>query len=194
MVDTPREEHRDSHGLVLPGNTLKIVDPVSGEVVPIGEKGEICVKGPTLMLGYLGTPLADTLDAEGFFATGDGGYFDEDGRLFWEGRLSDVIKTGGANVSPAEVDAVTLEIPGVKIARAVGVPHDTLGEIVVTCIVPKDDVTLDEAAVQAFLKERLARYKVPRHVLFLREDDLALTGTAKIKTNELREWAAKRLA
>ena len=59
---------------------------------------------------------------------------------------------------------------GVKIARAVGVPHDTLGEIVVTCIVPKDDVTLDEAAVQAFLKERLARYKVPRHVLFLRED------------------------
>ena len=73
-------------------------------MVPVGERGEIAVKGPTLMLGYLGIPLDETLDDEGYFRTGDGGYVDEAGRLFWEGRLNDIIKTGGANVSPVEID------------------------------------------------------------------------------------------
>ncbi len=105
-LNTPREVHADSWGVALPGVTLKIVDPLTGVVIPRGESGEICVKGPTLMLGYIGTPLDETLDAEGFFRTGDGGYLDEVGRLFWEGRLTDIIKTGGANVSPLEVDEV----------------------------------------------------------------------------------------
>ena len=78
--------------------------------MPRGERGEICVKGPTLMLGYVGTPLDETLDAEGFFRTGDGGYLDEEGRLFWEGRLTDIIKTGGANVSPLEIDEALASI------------------------------------------------------------------------------------
>ena len=65
--------------------TIKIVDPLKGVVIPRGESGEICVKGPTLMLGYIGTPLDQTLDVEGFFPTGDAGYLDEFGRLFWEG-------------------------------------------------------------------------------------------------------------
>ena len=91
--------------MALPGVTLKIVDPLTRQwSIPRGESGEICVKGPTLMLGYIGTPLDETLDAEGFFRTGDGGYLDDAGRLFWEGRLTDIIKTGGANVSPLEVD------------------------------------------------------------------------------------------
>ncbi len=66
------------------------------------------------MLGYIGTPLDETLDAEGFFGTGDGGYLDEVGRLFWEGRLTDIIKTGGANVSPLEIDEALSSIPAVK--------------------------------------------------------------------------------
>src|SRR3546814_1026273 len=72
----------------------------------MGGRGEIAVKGPTLMLGYLGVPLADTVDEEGFFRTGDGGYVDAENRLYWEGRLNDIIKTGGANVSPLEIDDV----------------------------------------------------------------------------------------
>ena len=89
------------------------------------------------MLGYLGVPLDETLDDEGFFRTGDGGYVDEQGRLFWEGRLNDIIKTGGANVSPLEIDDADAH-PGVKVAKTVGVPHDTLGEMVVACIVLHD--------------------------------------------------------
>lgn len=192
--DTPPDVSAGSAGEVLPGCTVKIVDPATGAVVPRGERGEIVVKGPTLMLGYLGIPLADTLDEAGFFATGDGGYLDAQGRLFWEGRLTDIIKTGGANVSPLEIDAAAAEYPGVKIARTVGVPHATLGEMVVTCIVPHDGMTVDEAGLRDFLKTKLASYKVPRRVLFLREDDLSLTGSAKVKTSTLREFAAKRLA
>jgi fatty-acyl-CoA synthase len=193
-ANTPPEVHADSFGEALPGVTLKVVDPLSGDVVPRGEPGEIRVKGPTLMLGYIGTPLDETLDEQGFFPTGDGGYLDDVGRLYWQGRLTDIIKTGGANVSPREVDEALMEHPGVKVAQTVGVPHDTLGEVVVACVVPHDDAALDAGQLVAFLRERLASYKVPRQVLFFREDEVALTGTAKIKVGELRELAAARLA
>lgn len=192
-ANTPPEVHAGSSGVPLPGVTVKVVDPLGGAVVPRGERGEICVKGPTLMLGYAGTPLDETLDAYGFFRTGDGGYLDTAGRLFWEGRLTDIIKTGGANVSPLEVDEALMSHPGVKVAQTVGVPHETLGEVVVACIVPHDGARLEAEKLRAFLRERLASYKVPRHVLFFGEDDIALTGSAKIKSGDLRELAAKRL-
>ncbi len=190
---TSRETAGDSHGLPLPGNTLKIVNPMSGDVVAVGERGEIAIKGPTLMLGYLGVPLSDTLDDDGYFRTGDGGYIDAQGRLFWEGRLDDIIKTGGANVSPVEVDDVIRTCPGVKMAQSVGVPDDSLGELVVTCIVALEGATLDENTVRGYTREKLASYKVPRRVLFFSEQDLHLTGSAKIKTKDLRKLAAERL-
>jgi fatty-acyl-CoA synthase len=193
-ANTAPEVHADSFGVALPGVALKITDPLTGDIVARGEAGEISVKGPTLMLGYIGTPLDETLDAEGFFPTGDGGYLDDAGRLYWQGRLTDIIKTGGANVSPREVDEALIAHSGVKVAQTVGVPHHTLGEVVVACIVPHDDVTLDTEQLLAFLRPRLASYKVPRHVLFFGEDEVALTGNAKIKAGELRELAAKRLA
>jgi fatty-acyl-CoA synthase len=192
-ANTPPEVHAGSSGEALPGVTLKIVDPLDGVVVPRGERGEICVKGPTLMLGYIGTPLQETLDAEGFFRTGDGGYLDDAGRLFWEGRLTDIIKTGGANVSPLEVDEALAGYPGIKMVRTIGVPHETLGEIVVTCVVPHEGASPEAGEIRAFLRERLASYKVPRRVLFFGEEDIALTGSAKIKSGDLRQLAAARL-
>jgi acyl-CoA synthetase (AMP-forming)/AMP-acid ligase II len=146
-----------------------------------------------MMLGYIGIPIDETLDDEGFFRTGDGGWFDEEGRLHWEGRLNDIIKTGGANVSPVEIDSILKDCPGVKMTQTVGVPHDTLGELVVACIVPHGGAVLDEAAVRAFAREQLASFKVPRRVLFFDENELSLTGTAKIKTADLRALVAKRL-
>lgn len=190
---TPAERVAGSHGEPQPGMIFKIVEPLSGETMPMGERGEIAVKGPTLMLGYLGTPLDESLDDQGFFRTGDGGYVDDTGRLFWEGRLNDIIKTGGANVSPVEVDTILLQCPGVKVAKTVGVPHDSLGELVAACIVLHDGVDMSEEAVRAFAKEKLASYKVPRRVLFFNEDDLTQTGSAKIKTADLRAMAVERL-
>lgn len=183
-----------NHGVPLAGNTVRIVEPVSGRLLARGDVGEIAVKGPTLMLGYLRVPAEDTFDDEGFFRTGDSGFVDSEGRLHWLGRLNDIIKTGGANVSPLEIDAVLVECPGVKIAATVGVPHDTLGEIVVACVVPEHGATLDESDVRTFVSKRLSSYKVPRRVLFVLESDLTLTGSNKVKTAPLRELATQRLA
>jgi fatty-acyl-CoA synthase len=181
-------------GPPLPGNAIKIVDPLSGGVLPNGERGEIAVKGPTLMLGYLGTALSETLDQEGYFHTGDSGYLDEAGQLFWEGRLSDIIKTGGANVSPREIDSILMSYPGVKLSRTVGIPHDTLGEAVVACVVPHEQAAIEEGALRDFLKTRLASYKVPRHLLFFSEEEIAKTGSDKIKADALVLQATRKLA
>ena len=192
-ANTPDEVTAGSVGVPCHGVTVKIINPLTGDVMPQGERGEICVKGPTLMLGYIDTPLTDTLDAEGFLRTGDGGHVDAEGRLFWHGRLNDIIKTGGANVSPVEVDTLLRTMPEVKISQTIGVPHDTLGQLVVSCIVPHDGAALTEDKVKAFAKEKLASFKVPREVLFFAEDELATTGTNKIKTADLRDLATKRL-
>jgi acyl-CoA synthetase (AMP-forming)/AMP-acid ligase II len=189
----PPERIAGSHGIPLPGNVFKVIDPLTGEIVPLGERGELAVKSATMMLGYVGVPLDETLDDQGFFHTGDGGYFDDEGRLHWEGRLNDIIKTGGANVSPVEIDTVLRTCPGVKVTQTVGVPHDTLGELVVACIVPHADAALDEDSVRAFAKESLASFKVPRRVLFFGQDELELTGSAKIKTADLKALVVGRL-
>jgi len=191
---TSMEERAGSAGKPQPGITFKIVDPLTGEIVPSGESGEIAVKGVTLMIGYVGVPLDETLDEDGFFATGDAGHVDEEGRLYWKGRLNDIIKTGGANVSPLEVDAAIRKCPGVKVNQTVGVPHETLGELVVTAVVPHEGATLDEEGVRDFARETLASYKVPRRVMFFAEDELETTGSAKIKTADLRELVAGRMA
>jgi fatty-acyl-CoA synthase len=193
-VSTPREIWEGTFGEVLPGNTVKIVDPLTGRTLNRGETGEIAVKGPTLMLGYLGIPADEALDEEGFYRAGDGGYLDARGRLVFQGRINDIIKTGGANVSPVEVDWTLCSCPGVKVCKTVGVPHETLGEIVVSCIVCEAGQALTADEVIAFLKARLASYKVPRKVLFITEAELNLTGTAKIKPAEARALAERKLA
>ena len=193
-VGAPPEIAEGTHGIPTPGSTIKIVEPFTGETMPLGERGEIAVKGPTLMLGYLGIPLDETLDEEGFLRTADGGFIDERGRLHWEGRLNDIIKTGGANVSPLEIDEVIRDCPGVKVSQTVGVPDELLGELVVGCVVQHSGAALDEETIRRFARERLASYKVPRRILFFAEDELETTGSSKIKTSELRKRAAARLA
>jgi fatty-acyl-CoA synthase len=192
-ADTPPEQYAGSCGVPLPGNLLKIVDPHSRALVPVGERGEICIKGPTLMMGYIGKTLEEAFDDEGYFCTGDGGYVDKEGRLFWEGRLNDIIKTGGANVSPEEVDAAISNYPGVKRSQTVGVPDAMLSEMVVSCIVPVDGETLDADEIIKYLKEILASFKIPRRVLFFREEEFALTGNEKVKASAIRQLASERL-
>ena len=192
-ADAKGDFYAGSMGLALPGNTIKIVDPLTGEPVPLGTRGEFCIKGPTLMSGYLGKAGEQCFDAQGFFCTGDGGRIDAEGRFFWEGRLTDMIKTGGANVSPLEVDDVIVRFPGVKRTQTVGVPDDLLGELVVSCIVPVAGAELSEAAIQAFVKCEVASFKVPRRVLFFSDEDYAITGNEKVKSSVVRDLAAARL-
>lgn len=192
-VDTPREVWEGNSGEPLPGNTIKIVDPETGRTLRRGETGEIAVKGPTLMLGYVGVPPEEAFDAEGFYRAGDGGYIDAQGRLVFQGRINDIIKTGGANVSPVEVDWVLCSCPGVKVCKTTGLPDERLGEMVVSLVAREEGSDLSQEDVIVFLKQRLASYKVPRRVLFLDGDDFDLTATAKIKPAEARALAQRKL-
>lgn len=191
---TTLEVAGSSHGVPLPGNTIRIVDPITGRTLPLGEAGEIAVKGPTLMLGYIGDPLTETLDEEGYFRTGDGGYIDDQGRLFWQGRLNDIIKTGGANVSPLEIDGELMSVDGVKFSQTVGVPHEELGEMIVTCVVAQEGFVFTESGLRDRLKQRLASFKVPRRILFVDQADMSFTGSEKVRTEALRTFALTRLA
>jgi fatty-acyl-CoA synthase len=158
-----------------------------------GEQGEILVKGPTLMEGYYRVPRADTFDAEGFFRTGDLGWFDADGCLHFAGRSKDVIKTAGVNVAAAEVEEALGRHPAVKAAHVVGVPHPTRGENVAAFVVPRPGETADPAALTEFVRAALASYKVPRHVFVIDEAAVPRTATGKIEKPALRREAERRL-
>ncbi len=190
--DVSAEHYQGSCGPPLPGNWLKIVDPLTGAPVPVGECGEMCIKGPTLMMTYLGKKPEQYLDDEGYYWSGDGGYVDADGRFFWEGRLTDMIKTGGANVAPEEVDAAIARFPGVKRTQTVGVPDDLLGEMVVSCLVPVEGFSIDEGELLAFLKLDLASFKLPRRMLIFNDEDFPVTGSGKAKASDIRAKAAAR--
>jgi acyl-CoA synthetase (AMP-forming)/AMP-acid ligase II len=181
-ANTPEADREGHHGDVLPGNVVRIVD------------GEITIKGPTTMRGYYKVAPEDCFDIDGFFHTGDAGFLDERGRLHWTGRITDMIKTGGANVSPVEVDTELLHHPLLKAAVTVGVPHKTLGEMVVVAAVKHEGVWLEEDDVRGFLRGRLASYKIPRRVVFFEDEEIELTGNAKIRTSELRKLVIERLS
>jgi acyl-CoA synthetase (AMP-forming)/AMP-acid ligase II len=181
-------------GKPLPGMSVRIVDTGGGGEVAAGEAGEIAVKGLTFMLGYYKVDADLYLDAEGYFRTKDGGSIDADGYLHWTGRLSNLIKTGGANVSPAEVDEALINYPGLRASVTVGIEHPTLGEAIVLCAVPSGSEPPALEELEAYLKTKLARYKVPRKILFFNNDDVAYTGNQKIQSEAMRDAVAARLA
>ncbi|MFZ6003330.1 MAG: class I adenylate-forming enzyme family protein [Actinomycetota bacterium] len=193
--DTPRELLKQSMGRLLPGNELRVVDPDTGRGLGPGEDGELAIKGPTLMEHYVGSSPEECFDADGFFHTGDAGFFDEDGYLHWTGRRSEMIKTAGANVSPAELEVQLRACPPVKLSRIVGMPDERLGEIVVACITLKDGVEASERDIQDFLRTRVAAYKVPKRVFFFAEGEIPMTSSdTKVRDTELVALVADRLA
>jgi fatty-acyl-CoA synthase len=192
-ADAPAELRRACNGRPLPGMAIRIVDPASGAPLPPGREGEIAVKGVTLMRGYCKVAPELVFDEGGYFRTRDGGWFDDEGYLHWTGRLSNLIKTGGANVSPVEIQELLEGHPGVKVGIPVGVPHPTLGEALVLCAVPVEGARLDEDEIRQWLRSRLAAYKVPRRVLFFRAGELSYTANQKVQVEPLAEAALARL-
>lgn len=192
---TPRERVKVGYGALLPGARLRVVDPDSGQLLGVNEEGELCVSGATRMLGYLGRAAEECFDEDGFFHTGDAGHVGADGNVYWSGRRTEMIKTGGANVSPAEVEVALRACPPVKLSRVLGVPDARVDEAVVACIVLRDDATATADEIKAFLRERIAAYKVPKHVLFFDDDEMPMTGSeAKVRDDALVELVHDRLA
>lgn len=191
---TPRAEMVVGLGRLLPGNRVVVRDPASGRALGPGEEGELCLAGPTLFQRYLGAAPADRLDPDGFFPTGDVGRVDSDGVLHFTGRLSEVIRTGGANVSPAEVEVALRACPPVKLSRVVGLPDERLGQVVVACITRRDDADATAEDVRAFLRQRIAAYKVPRHVLFFADGEIPMTRSdTKVRDDALLALVQERI-
>ncbi len=191
--DDPPAVRRETFGRPLAGMEVRIVDAETRQPVAPGESGEILVKGPTLMEGYYKVPPADTFDAEGFFRTGDLGYLDAQGFLHFATRAKDVIKTAGVNVAAVEVEEALARHPAVKSAHVVGVPHATRGENVVAFVVPRPGASAPPDALQAFCRETLASYKVPRHVFVIAEAELPLTASGRAEKGALRKRAQAAL-
>jgi acyl-CoA synthetase (AMP-forming)/AMP-acid ligase II len=181
-------------GRLLPGNRLRVVDPDTGAELGVGELGELTISGPTLMRRYLGKDPADCFDADGFLHTGDAGFVDDDGFVHYEGRRTEMIKTGGANVSPAELEVQLRACEPVKLSRIVGVPDARLDEVVVACITLKEGATATEDDIRSFLKERVAAYKVPKRVLFFADGEIPMTTSdTKVRDEELLALVTARL-
>jgi long-chain acyl-CoA synthetase len=180
-----------SVGPALPASELRILDLATGAPLPVGERGEVAVRSPSVMRGYRGqgeaTPAA--FDGDGWLSTGDIGYLDRDGYLFLVDRKKELIIRSGYNVYPREVEEVLFSCPGVLEAAVVGVPDDDHGEEVVALVVPAQQGGLDPEAVKAFARERLAAYKYPRHVFVVTE--LPKGPTGKISKRDIDRRALR---
>lgn len=179
-----------SAGRAALGAELRIAAPDGRPLTP-GESGEVWVRGAQLMNGYWGDPTATAAAlAGGWFHSGDAGHLDADGCLWIDGRLKDMIISGGENVSPAEVEAVLLECPEVAEAAVVGRPDERWGEAVVAVVAPRPGARIDERALLARFAGRLARFKQPREVLVV--EALPRTALGKVRKEEVRQLVATR--
>jgi fatty-acyl-CoA synthase len=180
-----------TQGLPLPGMTIRAVDPATRAPLPPGEIGELAVRGYTTP-GYFRAPELDAqaFDAAGWFLTGDLGSIEPDGRVRFRGRLKEMIKTGGVNVAPLEVEHVLLQHPDIVQAHVVGVPDRLKGEIVAAAVELRADAEPNAAAITAFCRERLASYKVPTRFAFRAAGEFPRTPTGKIHKPGLRQELA----
>lgn len=182
-----------SAGLPMPGVELRIVD-ANGNVLGPNETGEICTRSVANMAGYWRNEAATaaTIDTDGWLRTGDAGYLDEDGYLFIQDRIKDMICSGAENVYPAEVENAIHGHPDVAEVAVIGVPDDTWGEAVKAIVVPKPGALPDAGSIIAYARERIAHYKAPKSVDF-RADPLPRSTSGKILRRELREpyWAGR---
>jgi long-chain acyl-CoA synthetase len=182
----PNRHRLRSCGLPGPGVGLRIVNPDTGDDCAQGEVGEIWLSGPQIMKGYWNMPdeTAKSIDANGWFRSGDAGYLDADGYVYIHDRVKDMIVSGGENVYPAEVENVLMSHPAIADVAVIGVPHERWGETAKAMVVRKPGVEVSEQEIIDFARERLARFKCPTSVDWL--DALPRNPSGKILKKDLR--------
>jgi acyl-CoA synthetase (AMP-forming)/AMP-acid ligase II len=190
---TPEEEvhgvpeaYRGAFGHEVPGTEHRIIDPDSGMELPEGEEGEVLVRGYSLMLGLHRRERSEVFDADGWYHTGDRGFF-RDGWFFFTGRQTDLIKTSGANVAPAEVERALMSFDEVKLAFVVGVDHPDRGQDVVALVVAwrGEEGGTDAADLHQRLRSQLSSYKVPRHIFVIPDEQVPWLVSQKVDRRAL---------
>ncbi|MEU2427172.1 AMP-binding protein [Streptomyces sp. NPDC007851] len=187
-IDDDLEHRTGTVGRVLPHLEVKVVDPATGVTQPRGTAGELCTRGYSVMLGYWNEPekTAEAVDPGRWMHTGDLATMREDGYVEIVGRIKDMIIRGGENIYPREIEEFLYGHPAIRDVQVVGVPHETYGEEVLACVVPRDPAappTLED--LRAFCAGRLAHYKVPTRIQVL--EDFPMTVSGKVRKIELRE-------
>ena len=182
----PAEVVSGTSGRAIPDVEVRVVG-AGGDELPRGEPGEVVVRGYNVMRGYFNDPDAteETVDSEGWLHTGDVGVMDPEGNLDITDRLKDMLVSGGFNVYPAEVEAVLGDHPGVAQVAVVGVPDDRMGEVGCAFVVAEEGPAVGEEELVAWARERLANFKVPRHVVVV--PSLPVNAGGKVLKRELRE-------
>ena len=180
-----------SVGVTVPNTEVDIVDPVTGSSLGIDEDGEVWVRGPQVMKGYLNNESAtrSTVDEDGWLHTGDIGHLDADGHLFIVDRLKELIKYKGFQVPPAELEALLLTHPQVVDAAVIGLPDDEAGEIPAAYVVLKQGQDVTSADIQRFVADKVASYKQVRKVTFI--DAIPKSASGKILRRVLRDEASR---
>lgn len=192
---TPRGKRPGSIGFPIPDTDARIFDlSDSDKELPVGEgnEGEIGIKGPQVMLGYWNKPeeTKNSFNKAGYFLTGDVGYIDEDGYFWITGRKKNMIDVSGLKVYPREVEELIMEHPAIQEVAIIGAPHQIRGEQVMAFIALKDDETASEEEIIEFCKGRIARFKIPRKVMFI--DELPKSAIGKVLHRELRDAVWKQ--
>jgi acyl-CoA synthetase (AMP-forming)/AMP-acid ligase II len=175
-------------GRAIPDTELQVVD-ANGVPVPVGEPGEVVVRGYNVMVGYFEDPAAtaEAIDTDGWLHTGDIGTLDADGNVCITDRLKDMYVVGGFNAYPAEIEQVLATHPGVAESAVIGVPDARLGEVGRAFVVARPGASLDPTEVVAWCRERMANYKAPRTVVVV--DVLPRNASGKVLKFELRQLA-----
>jgi fatty-acyl-CoA synthase len=191
-LDSTEEQCAEASGYPAPGYEFRIVDPETGREQPVGIPGEILVRSYMLMQGYYRKPeeTAKAIDPDAWMHTGDMGLMRRDGHVRFMGRYKDMLKIGGENVDPMEVEAYLMTHPAINLAAVVGLPDARLSEVAVAFIRLEPGPTVTEPEVIEYCRGKIASYKIPRHVLFV--DDFPWTGSGKIQKVRLREEASRR--
>jgi fatty-acyl-CoA synthase len=186
FLDATLDQRIKASGYPLPDVELRVIDPQSGQDVPHGTQGEILIRSYTNMLGYFRQPeaTAQTIDEDGWIHSGDAGILRADGHVRFVGRYKDMLKVGGDNVSPAEVEQLLLQMPGVAEAAVVGCPDPRLHEVVAAFIVAAPGAHVGDRDVDAFCRGKIASFKIPRRVVVI--DALPMTLSGKVQKELLR--------
>jgi fatty-acyl-CoA synthase len=191
-LDSTEEQCVEASGYPAPGYEIRIVDPETGQSLPENVPGEIQVRGYTMMQGYYRKPVetAAALDSAGWLHTGDMGILRPDGHLRFMGRYKDMLKIGGENVDPMEVEAYLMTHPAVDLAVVISYPDSRLSEVGIAYVRSKAGQSLEESGLIDYCRGRIASFKIPRRVVFI--DELPMTSSGKIQKAKLREDALKR--
>ena len=192
-VDDSLETRVTTIGSALPNTELLIVHPETREPLPMGQIGEICIRGYLVMKGYDDEPdaTAKTVNSEGWLHTGDLGSMQEDGNIVFRGRAKDMILRGGENIYPREIEEFLYTHPKVSDVQVYGVPDRKYGEQVMAAVKVKPGIEMTEDEVRDFCRGRIANYKVPKYVKFV--DSFPMTASGKIQKFKLREMAIREL-